>query len=89
VLRYTRGVDQVAKMRETWDTLRRLVDAERFEQVAAFLRIQHEEAQWWRDACISYFQSIHKLPLPPGFAPPKHSLEYYQSLKFPYAPGRG
>jgi alpha-glucuronidase len=88
VVHYTRGVDTVAKMRETWETVRPHVDADRFAQVAAFLRIQHEEAQWWRDACIVYFQSINKLPLPAGYAAPKHSLEHYQSLKFPYAPGR-
>ena len=63
--------------------------AERFAQVAAFLAIQEQEAKWWRDACIAYFQSFSKRPLPAGFAPPAHSLEYYQSLKFPYAPGRG
>jgi alpha-glucuronidase len=89
VVHYTRGVDQVAKMRETWGRMRAFVDAERFEQVAAFLRIQQDEAQWWRDACIAYFQSINKLPLPAGFAPPKHSLEQYKARKFPYAPGRG
>jgi alpha-glucuronidase len=88
VVRYTGGVERVARMRETWDRMRPYVDAERFEQIAAFLRIQHEEAQWWRDACIAYFQSINKLPLPEGFAPPRHPLEYYKSLKFPYAPGR-
>jgi alpha-glucuronidase len=88
VVRYSRGVDQVAKMRETWDRMRVHVDAPRFEQVAAFLRIQHEEAQWWRDACIAYFQSVNKLPVPQGFAPPKHPLGYYKALKFPYAPGR-
>jgi alpha-glucuronidase len=89
VVHYTRGVDQVAKMRETWDRMRAFVDEERFEQVAAFLRIQQDEAQWWRDACIAYFQSINKLPLPAGFAPPTHSLEQYKARKFPYAPGRG
>jgi alpha-glucuronidase len=65
------------------------VDVERFDQVRAYLSIQREEAQWWRDACIAYFQSINKLPLPAGFAPPRHPLEYYKALKFPYAPGRG
>jgi alpha-glucuronidase len=89
VWRYTRGVDEVAQMRDTWSTLKPYVDEERFAQVAAFLNIQLDEAQWWRDACIAYFQSINKLPLPAGFAPPKKSLEYYKSLKFPYAPGRG
>jgi alpha-glucuronidase len=88
VAHYTRGVDGVAKMQATWDAQKAFVDAERFEQVKAYLAIQHAEAQWWRDACIAYFQSVNKLPLPAGFAPPKHPLEYYQSLKFPYAPGR-
>jgi alpha-glucuronidase len=89
VVRYSRGVDAVAQMRRTWDGLASHVDAQRFEEIKAYLAIQHEEAQWWRDACISYFQSINRLPLPAGFAPPKHPLEYYRSLKFPYAPGRG
>jgi len=88
VVRYTRGVDSVAKMQATWEGMKAHVDPERFEQVRDYLAIQHEEAQWWRDACIAYFQSINKLPLPAGYAPPKHPLEYYKSLKFPYAPGR-
>jgi alpha-glucuronidase len=88
VHRYTRGVEVVSQMRRTWATLEPLVDAGRFAQVAAFLAIQEAEAQWWRDACIAYFQTFSKRPLPAGFAPPKHPLEYYQSLKFPYAPGR-
>ena len=59
------------------------------KEVAAFLAIQEQEASWWRDACIAYFQSLSRLPLPAGYAPPAHPLEYYQSLRFPYAPGRG
>jgi alpha-glucuronidase len=75
-------------MRRTWAGLEPYVDAERFAQVSAFLAIQEKEAQWWRDACIAYFQTFSKRPLPAGFAPPRHPLEYYQALKFPYAPGR-
>jgi alpha-glucuronidase len=89
VHRYTRGVDAVAQMQRTWDSLAAHIDAQRFAQVKAYLAIQREEAQWWRDACIAYFQSLNRLPLPAGFAPPKHPLEYYRSLRFPYAPGRG
>jgi alpha-glucuronidase len=88
VVRYTRGVASVAAMQGTWENMKAYVDTERYEQVRDYLAIQHDEAQWWRDACIAYFQSINKLPLPAGHAPPKHPLEYYQSLKFPYAPGR-
>jgi alpha-glucuronidase len=88
VYRYTRGVEVVSQMRRTWAGLGPYVDAERFAQVSAFLAIQEQEAQWWRDACIAYFRTFSERPLPAGIAPPAHPLEYYQSLKFPYAPGR-
>ena len=89
VHRYTRGVNEVKKMRTTWDGLRGHVDDERHAQVAAFLAIQQKEAQWWRDASIAYFQHVNGLPLPPGYAPPAQPLEYYEALSFPYAPGNG
>lgn len=89
VHRYTSGVDYVRGMRSTWSGLEGKVDAERHAQVAAFLGIQEKEARWWRDASISYFQTISGRPLPAGEAAPAHTLEYYQSLEFPYAPGSG
>jgi len=88
VHRYTHGVEVVSQMRRSWAGLGQYVDAGRFAQVNAFLAIQEQEAQWWRDACIAYFQTFSKRPLPAGFAAPAHPLEYYQALKFPYAPGR-
>ena len=87
VYRYSRGVDAVREMEGTWQGLASFVDAERHQQVAAFLKIQEKEAKWWRDASIAYFQTFSKRPLPAGFAPPEHSLDHYQSLEFPYAPG--
>ncbi|TDK28781.1 alpha-glucuronidase [Luteimonas aestuarii] len=87
VMRYDRGVDTVRRMRATWDALQEHVDGERHRQVAAFLAIQENEAQWWRDASIAYFQTFARRPLPAGHAPPPRSLEYYQSLEFPHAPG--
>ena len=87
--RYSLGVRQVDAMQATWDNLRGRVDAQRHEQVAAFLQIQRREAQWWRDASIAYFQSISGMPLPAGEAPPPHPLAYYEALQFPSAPGDG
>ncbi|HEY5760071.1 MAG TPA: alpha-glucuronidase family glycosyl hydrolase [Steroidobacter sp.] len=87
VYRYTRGVDTVREMEGTWQQAAPFVDAERHQQVAAFLKIQEKEAKWWRDASIAYFQTFSKRPLPAGFAPPEQSLDYYKSLEFPYAPG--
>lgn len=87
--RYSLGVHQVQAMQDTWVSLRGRVDADRHEQVAAFLQIQLREAQWWRDASVAYFQSISGRPLPAGEAPPPHPLAYYEALQFPSAPGDG
>ena len=43
--------------------------------------------RWWRDASIAYWQSVNGLPLPQGSSAPAHSLDHYQSLAFPEAPG--
>ncbi|CAD7730110.1 Extracellular xylan exo-alpha-(1-_2)-glucuronosidase [Xanthomonas hydrangeae] len=84
---YDHGVDEVRAMRTTWQSLAGKIDAPRYRQVANYLAIQQDEAQWWRDASIAYFQSVSGRPLPAGTAPPAHPLTYYQALKFPYAPG--
>jgi alpha-glucuronidase len=87
VARYTRGVEGVSAMRKTWAGLETYVDAERFAQVSTFLAIQEKEARWWRDACIAYFQTFSKRPLPAGFAPPERTLAEYEAIEHPYAPG--
>lgn len=87
VTHYARGVSYVDGMGKTWAGLAPYVDPERHAQVADFLAIQRNEAQWWRDASIVYFQTFSGLPLPAGQAPPAHTLDYYEKLSFPYAPG--
>jgi alpha-glucuronidase len=87
VMHYTRGVKDVEQMQATWATLKPYVDTERFDLTADFLRIQLRDARLWRDASIAYFQSLNGLPLPVGYDPPAHNLDYYKSLSFPYAPG--
>jgi alpha-glucuronidase len=87
VTHYSRGVAGVDAMQRTWAGAAPYVDAERHAQVADFLKIQRHEAQWWRDASIAWFQTFSKRPLPAGEAPPAETLEHYQSLSFPFAPG--
>ena len=87
VIHYSGGVQYVRQMRMTWAALAPFVDAQRHAQVSAFLAIQEKEAQWWRDATLAYFQSISGRPFPRGYAPPEHTLQEYQALSFPYAPG--
>jgi alpha-glucuronidase len=74
-------------MRKTWAGLSAFVDPERHAQVSAFLAIQEHEAKWWRDASIAYFQTFSQRPLPAGYEPPEHDLQYYESICFPYVPG--
>ena len=87
VIHYTRGVQTVGDMRRTWAGLAGKIDDRRYQEVSAFLGIQQKEAQWWRDASIAYFQTFSQRPLPAGYAPPEHDLNYYEGLCFPYAPG--
>jgi alpha-glucuronidase len=87
VVHYTRGVQTVSNMRKTWASMAPYVDDERHQEVAAFLAIQEKEAQWWRDACIAYFQTFSRRPLPQGYAPPAKTLEEYEAIRTPYAPG--
>jgi alpha-glucuronidase len=85
--RYYQGADSVRRMQQQWNTLKGIVDAERFQQVSSLLAIQHQEAIWWRNACVLYFQTFSKKDIPSGLEKPDQSLQYYQSLEFPFAPG--
>ncbi|MTV36816.1 alpha-glucuronidase family glycosyl hydrolase [Duganella radicis] len=87
--RYDRGVAETKAMQARWSALKPLIDARRYAEVDQRLTRQVNNAILWRDACIAYFQSVSGLPLPPGVQAPAHPLEYYQSLRYPYAPGRG
>ncbi|MGK9475939.1 alpha-glucuronidase family glycosyl hydrolase [Melioribacter sp. OK-6-Me] len=84
---YYAGVDSVRSMRKKWNKLKGMIDNERFNHVAMLMKIQEDEAIWWRNACVLYFQKFSKLPVQEGFEKPDKTLEYYQSLEFPYAPG--
>lgn len=86
-LKYQKGVNEVAEMQATWNQLENEVDTQRFNEVNMLLSIQYKEAKWWRDACLLYFQQFSKMKLPQGVEEPEHTLEYYKSLQFPYAPG--
>ena len=83
-LHYQRGVDAVRGWQKSWGTLAGLIDDERFKSVAALLVRQEREARIWRDVCTQYFATFSKRPLPAGYEPPEHSLEYYRGLRAPF-----
>jgi alpha-glucuronidase len=85
--RYYDGVDSVKKMQQVWNSVEGMIDQERFEHVKALLAIQLKEALWWRNACVLYFQSFSRQPIPKGLEEPDHTLDYYMSIKESYMPG--
>ena len=86
-IKYQEGVNEVKNMITTWESAKPYIDAERHQEVAQLLNIQLKEAIWWKDACMTYFQTFSNLPFPKEMETPKHDLEYYKSLQFPFAPG--
>lgn len=81
---YYKGVDEVRGMRKLWDSMEGKIDAERFNHVKQLLKVQEDEAIWWRDGCVLYFQTFSKRPIPSQYEHPQHTLEYYKRIPFPY-----
>ncbi len=87
-LHYQHGVDTVRAWRKTWDALPAAQIGEpRYSHVKALLARQEREAREWRDACLQYFATFSKRPLPAGVEPAEHPLEYYKAVNIPFAPG--
>ena len=84
---YQAGVEWVGVARRTWDSLARFVDRERFSEVRALLAMQESEAVWWRDACLSYFQTHARRAFPAGIPAPARTLAEYRALQERYVPG--
>ncbi len=62
---YDRGVRQANEFVKTWEAMKPYVPEEQYkEQLWRFER-QAKDAQWWRDACLLYFQTFSHRPLPP------------------------
>ena len=80
-LHYDRGVGAVEEFQKTWAKMQRYVCPALWQDVADKLDIQKHDAQWWRDACVGYFQTISQRPLPDDVQPlgtPIDSLIYRQ-----------
>ena len=84
VAHYYQGVDEVGQMQLAWNGLEGKIDKKRFEHTKSLLQLQKDEAIWWRDACLLFFQEYSNLPIPAKYEQPKHSLEYNKRIPFPY-----
>ena len=74
VTRYYTGADSVTWMQQRWASVKPAVDPALHADVTARLQIQRSEALWWRDACVLYFQTYSKQPIPAPFTPPTRTL---------------
>ena len=54
---------------ETWAGLEPYVSAAIFAEVTDKLEKQRNDAEWWRDACVGYFQKINGRDLPSEVRP--------------------
>ena len=86
-LQYQKGVDQVREMISTWEKTQKWVSPSQHNEVKMLMQIQLKEAIWWKDASLSYFQQFSKMAFPEGVEKPLNSLEYYQAIEHPFAPG--
>ena len=68
-LHYDRGIRTVQDFQQTWAGLKPYVSPAIFEEVSTKLDIQQNDARWWRDACVGYFQLFSQRPLPADAAP--------------------
>lgn len=78
---YDKGVNDVRGFQKIWDKAEPFVDAQRFTEVQSKLRIQARDAVWWKDACLLYFQTFSKRPIPYDIERPVHNLEDLKKIK--------
>ena len=78
-LDYQSGVDWMKSTRLTWAKLAGVIDPERHAAISQKMAIQERDAVWWRDACLLYFQTFAKRPLPPGVEHPAKTLAEYKA----------
>lgn len=79
--RYDRGVQNVRQFQKTWDQVGAQVDEQRFKEIQSKLKIQAKDAVWWKDACLLYFQTFSRLPIPYDIERPIHELEELKKIK--------
>ena len=78
---YDGGVLQVREFQKIWDVAEPCIDSQRFREVQSKLRIQTRDAVWWKDACLLYFQTYSRRPIPTDIERPVHDLEDLKKIK--------
>ena len=81
--KYNDGVHEARRFLAIWDAMQPYIDAQRFEEVQRKLRIQARDSEWWRDACLLYFQTFSKRPIPQDVEHPVHNLDEMMRFRIP------
>ena len=81
--KYDDGVREARHFLAVWDAMQPYVDSQRFEEVQRKLRIQARDAEWWRDACLLYFQTFSRRPIPQDMEHPVHNLDEMMKFNIP------
>ena len=79
--RYDTGVQQVREYQKSWDKIEHCIDVQRFTDVQSKLKIQSRDAVWWKDACLLYFQTYSKRPIPYDIERPVYELDDLKKIK--------
>ena len=81
--KYDEGVREARSFLAVWDAMQPYVDSQRFDEVQRKLRIQARDAEWWRDACLLYFQTFSHRPIPQDVEHPVHNLDEMMQYVIP------
>ena len=81
--KYDDGLREARHFLVVWDSMQPYVDAQRFNEVQRKLRIQARDAEWWRDACLLYFQTFSCRPIPQDMEHPVHNLDEMMKFNIP------
>lgn len=82
--RYYTGAESVVTMQKKWEQVKPALDPELHADVAGRLAAQRREALWWRDACVLYFQTFSKQPIPAPYPKPERTLEEVKRITRTY-----
>ena len=81
--KYDEGVHQARHFLAVWDAVQPYIDSQRFNEIQRKLRIQARDAEWWRDACLLYFQTFSHRPIPQDIEHPVHNLDEMMKFRIP------
>ena len=81
--KYDDGVQEARRFLKIWDTMEPYIDTQRFDDVQRKLRIQVRDSEWWRDACLLYFQTFSHRPIPSDMEHPVHNLDEMMKFRIP------